>query len=134
MSDPMSDSKFREMRDTARSIFLKSLAEASVAKGFAKHVHCERGILRVCEDLYDLHSYSTVLVLSMGKAGHTMVEALRDRVGDSLEGIVASSVQPRRKCGDSDIFAEDIPRPMKNPSKPLVRCCGLSTHKRLHRS
>ena len=111
MSDLTSDSKFREMRETTRSIFLKSLAEASVAKGFAKHVHCERGILRVCEDLYDLHSYSTVLVLSMGKAGHTMVEALRDRVGDSLEGIVASSVQPQAQVRGFRYFRGGHPTP-----------------------
>ena len=41
-------------------------------------MHCERGVLRVCEDLYDLHSYSRVLVVSLGKAGHTMVEALAE--------------------------------------------------------
>ena len=81
------------MRDTAREIFRYALAEASIAKAFARHVHCERGILRVCEDLYDLHSYSRVLVISIGKAGHMMVEALSQQVGESaLEGIVASSV------------------------------------------
>ena len=71
----MSDSSQRCAR-LAREIFQHALAEASIAKGFARHVHCERGVLRVCEDLYDLHSYSRVLVVSLGKAGHTMVEAL----------------------------------------------------------
>ncbi len=111
MSDPTSDSKFREMRETARSIFFKSLAEASIAKGFAKHVHCESGVLRICEDLYDLHSYSRVLVLSLGKAGHTMVEALRNQVGDSLEGIVASSVQPTSQVRGFRYFHGGHPTP-----------------------
>ena len=42
------------MRDTARGIFQYALAESSISKAFARHVNCERGILRVREDLYDL--------------------------------------------------------------------------------
>ena len=94
MPDSDRESRFRQMREKAREIFQHTLAEASIAKGFARHVHCERGVLRVREDLYDLHSYSRVLVVSLGKAGHTMVEALSAQVGASLEGIVASSVEP----------------------------------------
>ena len=82
------------MRTIARQLFLHALAEANIEKAFAQNVHCERGILRVCEDLFDLSTYSRTLVVSIGKAGHTMVEALRDQVGESLEGIVASSVEP----------------------------------------
>ena len=60
-------------------------------------MHCERGVLRICEDLYELQSYSRVLVVSMGKAGHTMAEALAHQVGESflgasVDGIVATSV------------------------------------------
>ena len=93
MFDPGLEPKFREMRDAARSIFADTLTHSSIANGFARHVHCERGVLRICEDLYDLHSYSRVLAVSIGKAGHTMVEALAAQVGSSLEGIVASSVE-----------------------------------------
>jgi glycerate 2-kinase len=86
---------FSQMSQTAREIFAHALAEASIAKAFARHVHCERGVLRVREDLYDLQSFSRVLVVSIGKAGHTMVEALAEQVGTSaLEGIVATSVEP----------------------------------------
>src|ERR1700727_3496346 len=85
----------RQMQDAARRIFLHALAEGSIAKGFARQVHCERGILRVREDLYDLRTYSRVVVISIGKAGHTMVEGLAQQMGESaLEGIVASSVEP----------------------------------------
>ena len=55
------------MRDAARSIFMEALREASIAKGFSRHVNCERGILRVREDLYDLNAYSRVLVMALGK-------------------------------------------------------------------
>ena len=99
------------MREAARQIFQHALAEASIGKGFARHVHCERGVLRICEDLYHLHSYSRVLVLSLGKAGHTMVEALSDQVGASLEGIVASSVQPSTQLHGFRYFRGGHPTP-----------------------
>ncbi len=111
MSNPASDAWFREMREKARAIFQKALAQASIANAFARHVHCERGILRVCEDLYDLHSYSQVRVISLGKAGHTMVEALSEDVGASLEGIVATSVEPPAQVRGFRYFRGGHPTP-----------------------
>jgi hydroxypyruvate reductase len=100
------------MRDTAHEIFRFALAEASIAKGFAQHVNCERGVLRVCEDLYDLQSYSRIVVISIGKAGHTMVEALAQQAGDSaLEGIVASSVEPSAQIRGFRYFHGGHPTP-----------------------
>jgi len=86
--------QFHEMRDTAREIFATALKKASIQNAFARHVNCDRGVLRVCEDLHDLDSYQRVFVVSMGKAAHTMVKALEAQVGSRLEGIVASSVAP----------------------------------------
>ena len=100
-----------QMRQTARAIFQHTLVEASIAKGFARHVHCERGILRICDDLYDLHSYSRVLVVALGKAAHTMVEALSHQVGASLEGIVASSLQPTAQVHGFRYFRGGHPTP-----------------------
>jgi glycerate 2-kinase len=111
MSDSDRESQFRAMRRAARDIFQHALAEASIDKGLARHVHCERGLLRVCEDLYDLHSYSRVLVVSLGKAGHTMVEALSAQVGASLEGIVASSVEPAAQVHGFRYFRGGHPTP-----------------------
>jgi glycerate 2-kinase len=103
--------QFREMRQTAREIFTRALAEASISMAFARHVRCERGIFRVREDLYDLHSYSRVFVVSLGKAGHTMTEALVAQVGDSLEGIVASSVEPSSQLRGFRYFLGGHPSP-----------------------
>jgi len=111
MSDPAREPKFREMREAARSIFRRTLEQASISNGFQRHVTCERGILRVCEDLYDLQSYSRVLVISLGKAGHTMAEALSNEVGSSLEGIVASSVQPPSQVRGFRYFRGGHPTP-----------------------
>jgi glycerate 2-kinase len=79
------------MRTLARQMFLHALGEASIEKAFERHIHCERRVLRIGDDLYDLASHARVFVVSIGKAAHTMVEALRTKVGDSLEGIVATS-------------------------------------------
>jgi glycerate 2-kinase len=112
MSDADRESQSRQMRGAAREIFLHALAEASIAKAFARHVHCERGVLRVCEDLYDLQAYSRVLVISIGKAGHTMVEAIAQQVGESsLEGIVASSVEPSAQARGFRYFRGGHPTP-----------------------
>ncbi len=99
------------MREAARRIFQSALAEASIAKGFARHVHCERGIVRICDDLYDLHSYSRVFVVSIGKAGHTMVEALAELIGGSLEGILATSAHPSTQLHGFRYFRGGHPTP-----------------------
>lgn len=111
MPHPASEAQFRQMREAARSIFREALSEASIAKGFDRHVQYERGILRVCEDLYDLHSYSRVVAISLGKAAHTMIEALTSQVGSTIEGIVASSVLPESQVRGYRYFCGGHPTP-----------------------
>src|SRR5579859_2204171 len=111
MPDPATEAQFQSMRESARAIFRTALAEASISKGFERHVHFEHGVLRVCEDLFLLDSYSNVLVVSLGKAGHTMVEALTAQVGRSLKGIVASSVEPSSQVHGFRYFLGGHPTP-----------------------
>jgi glycerate 2-kinase len=112
MTEAERESQFRQMRDTAREIFLHALGEASISKAFSRHVHCERGVLRVCEDLYDLQAYSRVLVISLGKAGHTLAEALAQQVGESsMDGIVATSVEPSAQVRGFRYFRGGHPTP-----------------------
>src|SRR5579864_5867703 len=82
------------MKEIARHIFEHALRESSIAEAFARNVNCERGVLRICEDLYDLNSYSRVLVIAIGKAAHSMLIALHEQAGARFEGIAASSVAP----------------------------------------
>src|SRR5215470_1746324 len=107
----MSPDTNSSMRTIARDIFQHALREASVHKAFARQVNCERGILRVCEDLYDLNSYSRVFVVSIGKAGHTLVEALEAQVGSRLEGIVATSVDAGSQVHGFRYFRGGHPTP-----------------------
>jgi len=111
MLESASELPFRHMRDAARSIFTEALSQASIASGFSRHVQYERGILRVCEDLYDLNSYSRVLVISLGKAGHKMAEALSSQVGSTVEGIVASPVSPETQLHGFRYFRGGHPTP-----------------------
>lgn len=82
------------MKQIARHIFEHAMRESSIGKAFARHTSCERGVLRVCEDLYDLNSYGRVFVIAIGKAAHSMLIALHEQAGERFEGIVASSVPP----------------------------------------
>lgn len=91
---PEREQQFQQMRQQARDIFSAALKNASIERAFARHVHCDRGVLRIAEDLHDLNLYSRVFVVSIGKAAHTMVEALEAQAGSRFEGIVASSVHP----------------------------------------
>jgi glycerate 2-kinase len=110
---PMADSTgaARSLRAAARSIFEEALEQASIANAFARHVECDRGVLRIGEDLYDLHGYGRALVISLGKAAHTMVEALSRQVGSSIEGIVASSVEPATQLRGFRYFRGGHPTP-----------------------
>jgi glycerate 2-kinase len=100
-----------EMRVLARHLFEHALGESSIDRAFERHVSCERGVLRICEDLYDLHSFNRVLVVSIGKAAHTMVSALKVQAGDDFEGIVASSVQPSSQARGFRYFLGGHPTP-----------------------
>jgi len=107
----MSEHLAREMRSTAREIFQRALAEASIPSAFARHVDCERGVLRVCDDLYHLGAYTNVFVVSFGKAAHSMLEALHARVPSGLEGIVVGVVDPPSQLPGFRYFLGGHPLP-----------------------
>jgi glycerate 2-kinase len=99
------------MRSAAREIFLHALSEASIEKAFDRHVHYQRGVLRVCDDLYDLKSYSRVVCISFGKAAHRMAEILARQVGATVEGIVADPNQHPYQLPGYRYFAGGHPLP-----------------------
>ena len=76
------------MRALARQTFLDALGECSVAKAFAKNLECNREVLRICDDLYDLRSFSRVLAIAFGKAARPMAEELTRAIGAAAQGIV----------------------------------------------
>src|SRR5258707_6545807 len=113
MSDVTSerDQQCRRMHEVAREIFTSALKNASIENAFAGNVHWERRFLRIGDDLYDLDSYNRVFVVSIGKAAHTMAAALEAKLGGSLEGIVASSVEPENQVRGFRYFRGGHPTP-----------------------
>lgn len=103
--------QFQQMRAVAREIFGSALKTASIESAFARHVSCDRGVVRVCDDLYDLDSYSRVFVVSIGKAAHTMAAALEGQAGSRFDGIVASSVEPANQLRGFRYFQGGHPTP-----------------------
>jgi glycerate 2-kinase len=91
----------QRMRQVAREIFSHALSQSSIDRAFDRHMGYERGILRVGEDLYDLSSFSRIIIISIGKAGNTAVQALMNRLGGGVgaTGIVCSPTNP-----DAQVF------------------------------
>ncbi|MCU1285468.1 MAG: glycerate 2-kinase [Acidobacteriales bacterium] len=83
-----------DFRSTAREIFLHAINQASVANAFHRHVSYSRGVLRIGDDLHNIDNYSRVVVISFGKAGHTMAHELRQQMGTLISGIVCAPESP----------------------------------------
>lgn len=125
---PEHDRQFRRMRDVAREIFITALSNASIERAFARNVHCERRVLRIGEDLHDLDIYNRVFVVSIGKAAHTMAAALEAQVGNSLEGIVATSVEPASQVRGFRYFQGGHPTPTEESiaaAKAILNSLGV---------
>src|ERR1700693_353639 len=100
-----------DMRVTVRHLFEYALGEASIDRAFERRVDCDKGVLRICEDLYDLESYNRVLVISIGKAAHAMVNSLEMQAGNRFQGIVAGSVDPLSQVHGFRYFSGGHPLP-----------------------
>ena len=103
--------RYDAMKDIARHIFEHALRESSISAAFQRRVGCERGVLRVCDDLYDLGSFSRVLVVAIGKAAHSMLAALHEQTGERFDGIVASPVEPEFQVRGFRYFLGGHPLP-----------------------
>src|SRR5947209_8702938 len=99
------------MRSAAREMFLHALAESGIEKAFNRHLSSDRGVLRICDDLYDLKTYSRVFVVSFGKAGHRMAQILSRLVGTTVEGIIADPNPHPYQLSGYRYFARGHPRP-----------------------
>jgi hydroxypyruvate reductase len=104
--DAGGDCTQREMRATAREIFLHALEECSMERAFSRKLHYERGILQVGDDLYDLGTFSRIFVISIGKAAHGSLESLMRRLGTGVEttGIVSAPALPEGQGPAEQIY------------------------------
>src|SRR2546423_9528494 len=109
-----------DMPVTGGHLFEHALGEASIDRAFQRHVDCERGVLRIFEDLFYLESYRRIVVVSIGKAAHTMVNSLEMQVGSRFEGIVASSIEPASQVRGFRYFRGGHP----TPNAESIRAAG----------
>ncbi|HEX6465743.1 MAG TPA: DUF4147 domain-containing protein [Terriglobales bacterium] len=107
----MNAQQFSAMREIAREIFIRTLAEIELPRILKQQMDYSRGILRIGEDLHDLSSYSRVVVVSIGKAAQPMVEGLTAMTGPGLSGIVVSSQPPQRQAHGFRYFQGGHPLP-----------------------
>jgi glycerate 2-kinase len=99
------------MRSVAQEIFLHALTEASIGKAFERNVQYQRGVLRVCDDLYNLSTYNKTVCISFGKAAHRMAEILSRQVGAGLEGIIVDPNPHPYQISGFRYFAGGHPQP-----------------------
>ena len=97
--DQTTDVTAPAMRQLARQIFTDMLAQISIPNIFRQKIEYSRGVLRIAEDLYDLSSFERVLVIAMGKAAYTMLEALLAETGPRVEGITVGSMSVSQQPG-----------------------------------
>jgi glycerate 2-kinase len=109
----MDATEAQRMRSVAREIFLHTLQQSSIDRAFDRHLSYDRGILRVGEDLYDLSSFSRIVVISIGKAGNTAIEALMNRIGGGVgaTGIVCAPTDPQAQVFGFRYFKGGHPLP-----------------------
>ena len=103
----------RQMRAIAREIFQHALEESGIERGFDRNLHYERGILQVCDDLYDLDAFSKLFVVAFGKGAHSSVEALISRLGagTGASGIVCAPTLPDAQVYGFRYFQGGHPMP-----------------------
>jgi len=99
------------MKEIARHLFEHALEESSVERAFARQVFCDRGVLGIAEDLYDLNSYTRIFVVALGKAAHSMLAALDQQTGERFEGIVSSPALPAFQARGFRYFQGGHPLP-----------------------
>ena len=107
----MNVASFEQMREIAREVFTRTLAEIRLEKILGKKLESTRGVLRICDDLYDLNNYSRVFAVSMGKAAYPMIEALASISGLVFDGIVVSSHPPETQVQGLHYFQGGHPLP-----------------------
>jgi glycerate 2-kinase len=94
----------RSLADDIRHTLIKS--------AFEKHIQYSRGVLRVREDLYQLDSYSRVLVVAFGVYAHNMVSLLAGQIGHFANGIISTQKdESRPQCPGFRYFDGGHPLP-----------------------
>jgi len=103
------------MRALAHDIFSLALQEVSIEGAFERNVQLDRNVLRIAEDLYDLGgdrgNDRRVLVISIGKAAYSMLDALYAQAANKLSGIAVGPSDPTARHPNFSYFHGGHPVP-----------------------
>jgi hydroxypyruvate reductase len=113
-------------KELALASFLESLRLCRVESALARHLHYERGVLQVFEDLYDLRAYGRIFVLAAGKAAQTMAGAFAAMLGTGvpLAGIVCSPQPPASPLPNFRYYQGGHPE----PNEDSLRAAAAALH------
>lgn len=102
---------YREMRALVRRMFDHALAECSIPRAMGRHLELREDQLRIGQDLYDLQSFGTVNVVSIGKAGHSLAQSLVEITDRGLHGIISCPSAPNAQVFGFRYFIGGHPMP-----------------------
>lgn len=102
---------FREMRGRVREMFDHALAECDIPRAFCRRFQRQGRYLHNENEVYDLEAFDRTLVISIGKAGHTMAESFANIAGTGLTGIVAAPGTPPSQLFGFRYFSGGHPLP-----------------------
>jgi len=100
-------------RNLARDIFLRALDASTVATAVARSVQCDGSILALADRTYDLTRHSEACIVSIGKAGATLFDAIDALLPATLKrrAIVSAPAPPRRMSANVRYFPGGHPEP-----------------------
>lgn len=102
---------YSEMRELARRTFDHALAECNISKSMQRHLEVRDDQLRVGHDIYHLQSFRTINVVSIGKAGHSLADALAEITDHGLHGIISCPNAPPAQLFGFRYFLGGHPMP-----------------------
>jgi len=99
------------MRDRVRVMFDHALVECGIPQAFSRKLQCRGRHLRSGNEVYDLRAFERILVISIGKAGHSMAEVFANIVDTGLTGIIAAPTAPPAQLFGFRYFTGGHPLP-----------------------
>ena len=102
---------YSDMRQLVRRTFDHAMAGCSIPKAMQRHLELRDDQLVIDNDLYDLQSFGTINVISMGKAGHSMAQALVEIADRGLHGIISCPDAPPAQLFGFRYFIGGHPMP-----------------------
>ena len=94
LPNELDPAKVAWMRHRAQEIFDHALGECSIPKAFSRCVKFDSGQLQVDKYGYDLRAFQSAVIVSIGKAGHSMANALSQVAAAEIGGIIACPNAP----------------------------------------